>query len=74
MCIRDSSPTVNIGASAGWGLHTARADSLAGTSAQLRFHLDSDTTVNFGGLAIDDVTVQGCVPVPRMAYLPRVLR
>ena len=68
------SPTVNIGASAGWGLHTARADSLAGTSAQLRFHLDSDTTVNFGGLAIDDVTVQGCVPVPRMAYLPRVLR
>ena len=68
------SPTVNIGASAGWGIHTGRADGLAGTNAQLRFHVDSDTTVNFGGLAIDDVTVQGCVAVPRMAYLPRVLR
>jgi subtilisin-like proprotein convertase family protein len=68
------SPTVNIGASAGWAVRTGRADLLAGTNAQLRFHLDSETSVNFGGLAIDDVTVQGCVAVPRYAFVPRVLR
>ncbi len=53
-------PTVNIGASAGWGVFEARADSLAGLNSELRFHLDSDTTVNLGGAAIDDVTVTAC--------------
>jgi len=55
------SPTVNVPASAGWGMRAGRADTLAGTIAELRFHLDSDSSVNFAGLAIDDVTVQGCV-------------
>jgi len=53
-------PVVNIGASAGWGVYSRRADSLAGLNSELRFHLDSDTTINFGGLAIDDVTVTAC--------------
>ncbi len=53
-------PTVNIGASAGWGIFSRRADSLAGLNTELKFHLDSDTTVNFAGLAVDDVTVTAC--------------
>ncbi len=53
-------PTVNIGASAGWGQFSRRADSLAGLNTELVFHLDSDSSVNLGGLAIDDVSVTAC--------------
>ena len=53
-------PAVNTGASAGWAQMSRRADSLAGLNSELRFHVDSDTTVNFQGLAIDDVSVTGC--------------
>ena len=53
-------PVVNIGASSGWSVFTRRIDSLAGLNTELRFHLDSDNTVNFAGLAIDDVTVTAC--------------
>jgi uncharacterized repeat protein (TIGR01451 family) len=56
-------PTVNVPASAGWAVMTARADSLAGLNTELRFHLDSDTTVNLGGVAIDDVSVTACRPL-----------
>src|SRR6185436_1996956 len=53
-------PAVNIGASSGWSVFSRRADSLAGLNTELRFHLDSDTTVNFAGLAVDDVSVVAC--------------
>ncbi len=53
-------PQNNIGGSVGWGVYSRRADSLAGLNSELRFHLDSDTTVVFGGLAVDDVTVTAC--------------
>jgi uncharacterized repeat protein (TIGR01451 family) len=53
-------PPVNVPASAGWGVFSRRADSLAGLNTEVRFHLDSDTTINFGGLAVDDVTVTAC--------------
>ncbi|MEO6066299.1 MAG: pre-peptidase C-terminal domain-containing protein, partial [Lysobacterales bacterium] len=53
-------PTVNIGESAGWAQFSRRVDSLAGLNSEVRFHLDSDNTVNFGGLAIDDVSVTAC--------------
>ncbi len=54
-------PVANIGASAGWGNVRARADALAGQNTELVFHLDSGTgTTNFGGAAIDDVTVTAC--------------
>jgi uncharacterized repeat protein (TIGR01451 family) len=56
-------PVVNIGASSGWSLLSRRADSLAGLDTELRFHLDSDTTINFAGLAIDDVSVTACRPL-----------
>jgi uncharacterized repeat protein (TIGR01451 family) len=54
------SPQVNIGGSYGWGVFSRRADSLAGLNTELRFHLDSDSSVQFAGLAIDDVSVTGC--------------
>ncbi len=54
-------PQNNIGGSAGWGVHTRRADSLAGLNTELRFHLDSDSSVQFGGLAIDDVSITACI-------------
>jgi len=53
-------PQANIGGTAGWGVHSRRADSLAGLNTELRFHLDSDSSVQFGGVAIDDVTVTAC--------------
>ncbi|MGD9583865.1 MAG: proprotein convertase P-domain-containing protein [Lysobacterales bacterium] len=53
-------PAVNTGASAGWARLSRRADALAGQNAELRFHVDSDTTVNFQGLAVDDVSVTAC--------------
>jgi Domain of unknown function DUF11 len=57
------SPAVNIGASSGWSELSRRADAFAGANAELRFHLDADTTVNLGGLAIDDVSVTACRPL-----------
>jgi len=56
-------PTVTISESSGWSLQEARADALAGTNAELQFHLDSDTTVQLAGLAIDDVSVTACRPL-----------
>lgn len=57
-------PAVTIAESAGWGLKSADISSYAGQNVELVFHLDSDTSVNLGGLAIDDVTVTACAPAP----------
>ena len=53
-------PAVNVPAASGWSRMSRRADSLAGLNSEVRFHLDSDTTVQLGGLAIDDFSVTGC--------------
>jgi len=53
-------PTVTVQEASGWSQLSARADALAGLNSELRFHLDSDTTVQLAGLAIDDVTVTAC--------------
>lgn len=54
------SPAVTLQESAGWGVFRRDASAFAGLNSELRFHLDSDTSVNFAGLAIDDVTVTAC--------------
>jgi hypothetical protein len=49
---------VNIGNSAGWGIYQAKIDdfaNFAGRTINITFHLDSDTSINFAGMAIDDV-------------------
>ena len=57
-------PPVTINESAGWGVFNRTASSLAGANTELVFHLDSDTSVNLTGAAIDDVSVIACEPVP----------
>ena len=65
MTLAVGSPVVNIGEAAGWGLYNADISSFAGLNIQVRFHLDSGTgTTNFAGLAIDDVSVTGCMAAP----------
>jgi len=56
-------PSGTIGESSGWGTFSRRADSLAGTNAELLFHVDQDNTVQLAGAAIDDVTVTACRPL-----------
>jgi hypothetical protein len=65
----DATMTITFGAtpttqgeSAGWGVQTHNINSYLGKSFQVRFHVDSDTTVNHGGLAIDDLVVTACQP------------
>ena len=56
-------PAVSLQESAGWSVKRADISAYQGINTQLRFHLDSDTSTNFGGLAIDDVTITGCLPL-----------
>ena len=56
-------PSAVVQESAGWGLFERRADGLAGLNTELRFHLDSDSSINYAGLAIDDVSVTACQAV-----------
>jgi hypothetical protein len=56
---------VNIGNSAGWGIYQAKIDDFAsggGRTFNITFHLDTDTSINFAGVAIDDVQLR-FVPV-----------
>lgn len=50
----------------GWALHEADISEYAGKTIRLRFHLDSDESAQFAGLAIDDVRVfqPGVPPSP----------
>jgi uncharacterized repeat protein (TIGR01451 family) len=58
-----AAPIINIPMASGWSVLSRRADSLAGLNSELRFHLDSDNLFNFGGLAVDDVSVTACRPL-----------
>ncbi|MGH9871609.1 MAG: DUF4214 domain-containing protein, partial [Pyrinomonadaceae bacterium] len=55
------SPAVTINESAGWGNYSGDISALAGLNIELVFHVDSDTTVQLAGLAIDDVNVTACI-------------
>ena len=56
-------PSTTINESAGWALFTAH-ERLCGPATELVFHLDTDTSVQYTGFAIDDVTVTACEPIP----------
>jgi subtilisin-like proprotein convertase family protein len=51
-------PTVTMGASAGWGRYSADISSFLGVPITITFHVDSDNTVNYPGMAIDDVQIR----------------
>jgi subtilisin-like proprotein convertase family protein len=54
-------PAVSAPMAAGWSRQFARADGLAGAPMELLFGVRTDSSVNLGGVAIDDVRVEGCV-------------
>ncbi|MCB1009234.1 MAG: IPTL-CTERM sorting domain-containing protein [Acidobacteria bacterium] len=58
------SPSTVLAESAGWGVFERRADAYAGLDTELSFHLDSDNSVQFAGVAIDDVSVTACEAAP----------
>ena len=53
-------PATTINATSGWSQFTGRADALAGQNIELLFNLTSDTSGQFAGAAIDDVSVTAC--------------
>lgn len=57
-------PAVTIAESSGWSVLTADISSFAGLNVEVVFHLDSDTTVQLAGVAIDDVSVTACMAAP----------
>ncbi len=65
-------PAVTIQESAGWGLFTADISDYLGQTIELIFHVDTDTSVQLAGLAIDDVSVTACRS--ERIYLPAVQR
>jgi cysteine-rich repeat protein len=48
---------------AGWGLHQAVVPGYAGDSAELVFNLTADSSIQWTGLAVDDVVISACVYV-----------
>jgi hypothetical protein len=54
---------VTVQQSAGWGRVQADISSFAGQMVEVRFHLESDNTVVFAGVAIDDVSVTSCTQI-----------
>ncbi len=53
----------NLPMSAGWGRYNADISDFAGKRISVTFHLESDSSVNLGGWAIDDVQLYHVGPV-----------
>ena len=61
----------NLPESAGWGRYSGDISDFAGQNIQVTFHLESDTSINYGGFAIDDVSVRGVLaPSPTPTASP----
>jgi subtilisin-like proprotein convertase family protein len=52
-------PSVNVPTAAGWGLRRADISEYAGKTIRLRFHLDSDNTIAYAGMAVDAIRITG---------------
>lgn len=58
------SPPQTIAESAGWGFVRRTVDEpFSGQRIRLRFELSSDDSRGFGGVAVDDVSVEACEPL-----------
>lgn len=55
-------PVTAIQEASGWGRYRAVVDDFLGRTIRLRFHLQTDATVQRAGLAIDDVSVTAFEP------------
>ncbi len=61
MTTSTGTPATLIGNSAGWGIYQAKIDdfaNFAGRTINITFHVDTDTSINFAGVAIDDVQLR----------------
>lgn len=65
-------PAVQIGMSAGWGIYKGDISSFAGTNVNITFHVDGDNTVNYPGMAIDDVKITRFAPAVPVTITGRV--
>jgi subtilisin-like proprotein convertase family protein len=52
-----SGPTITLQATAGWGKQEVDISRFAGKNIEVRFHVDTDGTVQYPGVGIDDVKV-----------------
>jgi bacillopeptidase F (M6 metalloprotease family) len=57
-------PSTVVQESAGWGTFSHDISDYLGQNVELRFHVDTDTSVQLAGLAVDDITVTACEPGP----------
>lgn len=48
----------NIPESAGWGRYNADISDFAGKAITVQFHMETDSSVNYGGWAVDDVQLR----------------
>ncbi|MBK8594759.1 MAG: pre-peptidase C-terminal domain-containing protein [Holophagales bacterium] len=64
MTVSPGSTAATVNESAGWAVFTRDISELAGQTVELRFHLQTDTSGQFAGLAVDDVTVSSCGALP----------
>jgi uncharacterized repeat protein (TIGR01451 family) len=56
-------PSTTIQQAAGWGLVQVDISDFAGRNVEARFHLQTDTSVQMTGIAVDDVLVTSCTQV-----------
>jgi subtilisin-like proprotein convertase family protein len=58
------SPSVTLQATAGWGKQEVDISQFAGKNIEVRFHVDTDTSVQYPGVGVDDVkiSVSGSIP------------
>jgi subtilisin-like proprotein convertase family protein len=59
----------NLPESAGWGRYSADISDFAGLTVQITFHLQSDSSINYGGWAIDDVQIRASAPTAAPANI-----
>ena len=57
MTVAPGSPVTNIGIATPWGIYWVDISAFAGKTIRIKIHVDSDTSINFAGLAFDDVKI-----------------
>ena len=62
--VAPGSPVTNIGMSSGWGLYFADISAFKGKIIRFKVRLITDTSINFAGVAIDDVKIYGDCTAP----------
>ncbi|MCA0238368.1 MAG: immune inhibitor A, partial [Bacteroidetes bacterium] len=55
-------PTINVPLTGGWGTFYADVSAFIGKTVRFKVRLDSDSSINYGGVAIDDVRIDTQCP------------